>query len=333
MGVPHPIPYQGSKRALAPAILSYLPDDCGTLIEPFAGSAALSLAALYHKKVRQTLLNDIHRPLMRLWRDIVDGPEAIAEAYATLWKTQLGREREYYDYVRDQFNRTGRTDCFLYLLARCVKAAVRYNAQGEFNQSPDNRRKGAKPSTMREHILGASHLLHGHVCLTEGDYRSVIEQATLRDVLYMDPPYQGVCGKRDPRYIHEVRFSEFASFLQELNERRLSYIVSYDGINGVKSYGKPLPSSLELTHIEIEAGPSAQATLLGRQVKTIESLYLSPYLVERLGGRLIQKDSAVRRREFVREDHICEWRIQFGEIHAVQSLAGAARGTLLACFH
>ncbi len=35
--VPHPIPYQGSKRNLAPAILGYLPERVGTQIEPFAG--------------------------------------------------------------------------------------------------------------------------------------------------------------------------------------------------------------------------------------------------------------------------------------------------------
>ncbi|HZP83040.1 MAG TPA: Dam family site-specific DNA-(adenine-N6)-methyltransferase [Chthonomonadaceae bacterium] len=297
MGVPHPIPYQGSKRALAPAILAYLPEDCVTLIEPFAGSAALSLAALYHKRVRSTLLNDINRPLMCLWRDILDRPEAIAEAYQTLWKSQLGREREYYDEIREEFNRTGRTDCFLYLLARCVKAAVRYNAQGEFNQSPDNRRKGAKPSTIREHIFGASRLLRGNACLMEGPYRASIAQATPLDVIYLDPPYQGVCGKRDPRYINEVAVGEFVSFLQELNDKGLSYLVSYDGRNTAKSYGKPLPGSLELTHIEIEAGRSAQATLLGRQVSTIESLYISPHLAARLGKRLTRKVSSSASRQ------------------------------------
>ncbi len=35
--VPHPIPYKGSKRNLAPAILGYLPERVGTQIEPFAG--------------------------------------------------------------------------------------------------------------------------------------------------------------------------------------------------------------------------------------------------------------------------------------------------------
>jgi hypothetical protein len=39
-----------------------------------------------------------------------------------------------------------------------VKAAVRYNATGEFNQSPDNRRMGALPETMRAHIPGGSRL-------------------------------------------------------------------------------------------------------------------------------------------------------------------------------
>src|SRR5262249_4673486 len=107
MGVPHPIPYQGSKRALAPAILTCLSEDCGTLIEPFAGSAALSLAALYRKKVRRTLLNDINRPLMRLWHEIVDRPEGLSDAYRALWNAQLGKERDYYDQIRDQFNRTG----------------------------------------------------------------------------------------------------------------------------------------------------------------------------------------------------------------------------------
>ena len=41
---PHPIPYQGSKRRLAAAILAHAPS-CARLIEPFAGSAAISLAA------------------------------------------------------------------------------------------------------------------------------------------------------------------------------------------------------------------------------------------------------------------------------------------------
>jgi DNA adenine methylase len=44
---PHPIPYQGSKRRLAAAILRHAPP-ARRLVEPFAGSAAIKLAAAAH---------------------------------------------------------------------------------------------------------------------------------------------------------------------------------------------------------------------------------------------------------------------------------------------
>ena len=56
------------------------------------------------------------------------------------------------------------------------------------------------------------------------------------------------------------------------------FAVSYDGRTGDKTYGAPLPDSLGLTHLEIEAGRSTQSTLLGRDDITYESLYLSPEL-------------------------------------------------------
>ena len=43
--LPHPIPYQGSKRNLAPDILRYFPETFDVLYEPFAGSAAMTIAA------------------------------------------------------------------------------------------------------------------------------------------------------------------------------------------------------------------------------------------------------------------------------------------------
>jgi DNA adenine methylase len=70
--------------------------------------------------------------------------------------------------------------------------------------------------------------------------------------------------------------------LTVLNARDISYIVSYDGRTGTKVHGRSLPRDLNLRHIELEAGRSSQETLLGRDAVTIESLYLSPALTERL---------------------------------------------------
>jgi DNA adenine methylase len=282
MRVPHPIPYQGSKRNLAPAILGYFPERVGTLIEPFAGSAALTLAAAARGLAGRYVINDLNRPLVDLWRAIIESPEKLARQYETLWRAQHEDRRQYYDQVRDEFNRTGRPDCFLYLLARCVKASVRYNANGEFNQSPDNRRMGALPETMREHILGASRLLRGKTECSSRDYKEAVARATADDLVYMDPPYQGVCGERDPRYLKGVGFDEFVEVLESLNFRDIKYLVSYDGRTGERVHGRKLPERLRLHLIELHAGRSSQATLLGRDEVTVESLYLSPALADSL---------------------------------------------------
>ena len=220
---------------------------------------------------------------MHLWMEIIDKPEKMAEAYGELWRAQLGREREYYDIVRKRFNETEKPQYLLYLLARCVKASVRYNSEGAFNQSPDNRRRGATPETMRWHISAASKLLRGRTKLTIGDYKQVLRIARPNDIVYMDPPYQGVCANRDPRYIEGLGLDAFAIQLRALNERRISYILSYDGRLGERSYGKPLPRDLSLLRIEVDTGRSSQATLLGRNSRTYESIYLSPALVDRIG--------------------------------------------------
>ena len=137
MRIPHPIPYQGSKRNLATDILRCFPERVATLIEPFAGSAAITLAAAARGLAARYVINDLNTPLVDLWKTIVESPEKLAGQYEGLWRTQHEGRREYYDKVREDFNRTGRPDYLLYLLARCVKASVRYNANGEFNQSPD----------------------------------------------------------------------------------------------------------------------------------------------------------------------------------------------------
>lgn len=284
VAVPFPIPYQGSKRKLAPAILNCFPTGVNALYEPFCGSAAVSLAALTRGMVTRGHFNDTNAPLIEVWRCIAEDPEAIASGYEKLWHEQAGQEAEFYVKVRSQFNRTHEPALLLYLLARCVKAAVRYNAAGEFNQSPDNRRSGTRPDRMRRRIFEASAVCNGRVRFSSTDYARAIEDAKPSDLIYMDPPYQGVSTSRDRRYMGGIDHDEFVETLGGLNERGISYILSYDGSLGTKKYGQVLPSWLNLSHHGVDAGRSSQATLLGRDDRTVESLYLSPALVERLGS-------------------------------------------------
>jgi DNA adenine methylase len=280
--IPHPIPYQGSKRNLSEDILRYFPSEIDTLYEPFAGSAAITIAAAVKGLGKRYYINDLNKPLMDLWRAIIKTPELISAQYESLWQKQLADPKKFYDQVRDEFNLTGRSDLFLYLLARCVKGSVRYNSQGEFNQSPDNRRKGMHPKTMKMQILGVSYFLKGKTRISSVNYRDILDKVTIKDLVYMDPPYQGVCGNRDTRYLQNVQFCEFVEALNSLNKKGIRYIVSYDGRTGAKTHGRNLPDDLHLTLIELYAGRSSQATLLGRDDVTIESLYLSASLVNEL---------------------------------------------------
>lgn len=282
MKLPHPIPYQGSKRNLADQILRYFPDDFDRLIEPFAGSAAITIASAYYFKASKFVINDINTPLIELWQEIINKPKSIIKAYHDIWSGQHDNMDEYYYQIRDRFNETKRPEYLLFLLAKCVKAAVRYNAQGNFNQSPDKRRLGRNPQSMREDILRVSQLLNGKIEFFSTDYSKILDSANPTDLIYMDPPYQGTGLNGGFNYAGNIEFDNFIVSLCELNNRDIPFILSYDGRTGDKTFGRPLPEDLNLVKIEINAGRSSQATLLSRSEITYEVIYLSPSLVSKI---------------------------------------------------
>jgi DNA adenine methylase len=255
------------------------------LVEPFCGSAAVSIAAAARGRAGEFWLNDFNKPLAELLAAIINGPKELSTSYEKLWRDNHKDALEHYYQVRESFNRNHDARLLLYLLARCVKGAVRYNGEGLFNQSPDKRRLGTRPETMKGNIAAISTLLHGKTIVTSLSYEDVLANTRPDDVIYMDPPYQGVCGERDSRYFAGINFDDFVTELESLNDKSIRYLVSYDGRLGNRIYGKPLPAALNLTLVEIEAGRSSQATLLGRSEITVESLYLSPALADELEAR------------------------------------------------
>jgi DNA adenine methylase len=80
LSVPHPIPYQGSKRRLAERILALAPVGVARLVEPFAGSAAVTLAAARRGAAERFVIGDSLAPLAGLWRRIIDAPAATGRA-------------------------------------------------------------------------------------------------------------------------------------------------------------------------------------------------------------------------------------------------------------
>lgn len=277
---PHPIPYQGSKRNLAPKILAVIGNrKYHRLYEPFAGSAAITIAAAMTEIAEEYIVGDLLEPLVGIWNQILNSPNVLADGYERLWHGQLDDDLEYYSRVRNEFNRTRTPVSLLYLLTRCVKNALRFNQRGEFNQSHDKRRLGMHPNKMRFEILESSLLLSECTRTVCADFEAIIKQATEDDLVYMDPPYEGTTTGTDKRYYQGLSRERLISVLADLNRRRVPFLLSYDGRCGDKAYGSELPNILNLTRLELMAGRSSQSTLSGRSEVTVESLYVSENLM------------------------------------------------------
>lgn len=279
--LPHPIPYQGSKRNLAPLIAPYVPKDIDTWYEPFAGSAAMTLWAARHNVARHYVIGDVLAPIADLWRVIINEPEATALRYVEIWERHATEDFSYFNRVRERYNAARDPVDLLYLICRCVKNAIRFNHRtGRFTQSVDKRRLGMRPDKMANAICGASMLLRGRTEVVSGDWLATLKPATAADFVYMDPPYLGTTVGRDKRYAEGLQRERLIEGLSDLRERGIRFTLSYDGMTGTKEYGPPLPDALGLTRLLLHAGKSSQATLSGRNEDTVESLYITPDLGE-----------------------------------------------------
>ena len=276
---PHIVQYQGSKRILAPQILKFLPKRFCRLIEPFAGMAAITIAVAQQGRANHYLVNDLNEPLVELLKYAVENPTELIRDYTNVWQQQFEYEKgsiEHYYKVRDEFNAGDKSPAnMLYLLARCVKGSVRYGSNGNFNQSPDKRRFGTSPQTLKRNVEAISAFLNNKTSFFSFDYREILDFCQKGDIVYMDPPYQGVSNVRDCRYFSGIDFDEFVTAIDNLNRQGVDFLISYDGKCGSKQYGKDLPDELGMQKILLNAGLSSQSLLLGKKETTYEALYVS----------------------------------------------------------
>ncbi len=276
--LPHPVPYQGSKRNLAPLIAPYIPTDIHRWYEPFAGSSAMTIWAASHGLARHYVISDALIPITELWLAIIEAPDDTARRYRTVWQGQEKAQWDYFNKVRARYNEQSDPVDLLYLICRCVKNAVRFSKRGNFTQSHDKRRLGMQPDKMEAAIRKTSYLLKGKTEVRRGDWLETTIDARPSDFLYMDPPYLGTTIGRDKRYAEQLELERLTGGLEGLRARHIRFALSYDGMTGDKVYGAPLPDHLGLTRLLLHAGKSSQATLAGRSQETVESLYLSPGL-------------------------------------------------------
>ncbi|MCM1045097.1 MAG: Dam family site-specific DNA-(adenine-N6)-methyltransferase [Candidatus Gastranaerophilales bacterium] len=261
------IKWSGSKRMQSAKIKSFFPDTLGTYYEPFIGGGSM----LYAVNPDRCVCGDICKPLIDLWTEIRDNPEALAEGYALRW-TRLQEEgyTAYYE-IRDDFNSDKSPYDLLFLSRTCVNGLIRFNDKGEFNNSLHYSRPGIKPDSLRKIIIDWSTHIQGVEFLAE-DYVATTATAKSGDVVYLDPPYFHTKG----RYFGTIDYDRFLEYLEDLNNRNIKYLLSFDGKRGDTDYTVNLSKELYKRHEFIPSGNSTFKKVIDKETqKVYESLYMN----------------------------------------------------------
>ena len=181
------VKYQGGKTRELPLIKTLLPQNYDTVLEPFAGGAAVSFA-LGHR----CILNDMNDALINMYQQ-VSHPTTFHEVFSHVnWLKTLEHDDlsvEYYK-ARDYINGGSRdpyTWAISYITVRqlCFSGMERYNKAGKFNVPYGHYKKFSCNLDWNHmkflHQSGSS--------IYHGDFEPIFDMAGEDDFIFIDPPY------------------------------------------------------------------------------------------------------------------------------------------------
>ena len=181
------VKYQGGKTRELPLIKTLLPQNYDTVLEPFAGGAAVSFA-LGHR----CILNDMNDALINMYQQ-VSHPTTFHEVFSHVnWLKTLEHDDlsvEYYK-ARDYINSKHvdpYTWAISYITVRqlCFSGMERYNKAGKFNV-PFGHYKKFSCNLDWNHM---KFLHQSGSSIYHGDFAPIFDMATEDDFIFIDPPY------------------------------------------------------------------------------------------------------------------------------------------------
>lgn len=156
----------------------------GRLIEPFVGSAALSLAVDFDEYV----LNDVNPDLISLYQILQEQKTTFIDYAHSLFTPENNQELKFYE-LRERFNALDkgeeRAALFIYLNRHAFNGLCRYNSKGGFNV-PFGRY--SKPYFPKAEMLGFLQKADRMQFMCS-DFECAMRLAEKDDVVYCDPPY------------------------------------------------------------------------------------------------------------------------------------------------
>ena len=264
---PAVIKWSGSKRPVAKELANYFAYG-ETYYEPFVGGGAMMPYSLSKKG----MASDIIPELIDLWNEIKANPKLVADEYERRWKDLQERGPQVYYDVRNSFNKSKNCNDFLFLTRTCVNGLIRYNAEGEFNNSFHFSRPGIYPDTLRRIINQWSESISKFTFIT-CDYRELLASAKKGDFVFLDPPYGGT-KDRYTRTLFDL--DAFYAELERLNRKGVNWMLTFDGEAGERQYSYAPPAEIFRHKFAIHTGNSAFTKVMNSRKDSIqESVYLN----------------------------------------------------------
>lgn len=261
------IKWTGSKRTISKKIVSTFPEEYDRYYEPFIGSGSI----LYQLGPSEAICGDICEPLIGIWELIRDDPTELISYYQREWKRLQDEGPDVYYEIRDKFNETREPQHLFFLSRTCVNGLIRFNSNGEFNNSFHLSRPGINPKRLGPIITEWSREIQ-KVEFLSTDYEETTASASGRDFVYLDPPYFNTTS----RYYGSIDYDRFVDYLKDLNDRGINYVLSYDGQSGDTDYTVDLPDWAFEEHLMLTSGNSSFKKVMGQEVAEVkESLYLN----------------------------------------------------------
>jgi DNA adenine methylase len=261
------IKWFGSKRSVA-LELSEKMKLSETYFEPFVGGGAM----MPFSKSKYGVANDIIPELVNLWEQIKINPKQVSEEYRKRWNDLQERGYMVYYEIRDNFNATRNCFDFLFITRTCVNGMIRYNDNGDFNNSFHLSRPGIHPDRLEKIIFEWSKYIQKFHFMNV-DYKECLEGVKKGDFVFLDPPYGGT---KDRYTKIEFNLNDFYLELEKLNSKGAFWMLTFDGSAGDRVYNFAPPVELYKSKFSIKTGLSSFKKIMEKKKDSItESVYLN----------------------------------------------------------
>ncbi len=192
--VPQLLKWIGNKHRFAEEIVSYMPEEIHTYVEPFLGSGAVlgKLAAENRNSLfpryKQAIGGDILPFLIGIFEYVKNDPDTLVRHYEACIKDYNDNREQKYLEIRERFNQTFNALDFAVLTRTCYSGVVRFRKSDGYMSTPIGPHKPIPPEAFAKRVE-IWHQLVKEVTFMHKDFREVMGLAGEGDLVYCDPPY------------------------------------------------------------------------------------------------------------------------------------------------